>query len=200
MARWSSTQAGACSERVRPRLHCPVRSCGRRAAAAAPLSGSWASAALATQEKGPYRQHRCQEQASSRPQRASAVPSRRPPGAAGFNRVVQAHDPTAHAEVEAIRAAAASLGRPHLLGCTLYSSAEPCPMCYAASQWARIERIYYGATYADVQRLGGFEDGDFLEQLRRPPAERTPAALPLLRDEALVPWGKYAAMPGRVPY
>lgn len=67
-------------------------------------------------------------------------------------------DPTWHGEVGAIRAAAKSLGNPHLRGCVLYTSSEPCPMCMGACYWARIDKVYYATTTADVKEHGHFED------------------------------------------
>ncbi|TQV64468.1 MAG: nucleoside deaminase [Halothiobacillaceae bacterium] len=72
----------------------------------------------------------------------------------GQNSVVRDSDPSAHAEVNAIRAAARALGRPHLDDCTLYTSCEPCPMCLATSLWARIPRIVYAATHGEATRAG----------------------------------------------
>ena len=75
----------------------------------------------------------------------------------GVNTVTTSLDPTAHGEVNAIRAAARSLGTFALAGCELYSSCEPCPMCLAATYWARIDAVYYGASAADAARAG-FDD------------------------------------------
>jgi tRNA(Arg) A34 adenosine deaminase TadA len=82
--------------------------------------------------------------------------------AEGVNTVTGANDPTAHAEVNAIRAAAKALGAFSLAGCQLYTSCEPCPMCLAAAYWARIDAIYFGASAADASRAG-FDDA-FLYQ------------------------------------
>ena len=79
----------------------------------------------------------------------------------GWNHVTSGNDPTAHAEVVAIRAAAAALGTPDLSGCTLYASCEPCPMCLAAALWARIDRVVYGASHADAA-LSGFDEAERL--------------------------------------
>jgi tRNA(Arg) A34 adenosine deaminase TadA len=93
--------------------------------------------------------------------------------AEGVNTVTATLDPTAHAEVNAIRAAARALGSFTLTGCQLYTSCEPCPMCLAAAYWARIEAIYYGASSADAARAG-FDDAFIYEQLRKNSAERRP--------------------------
>ena len=84
----------------------------------------------------------------------------------GVNTVTAAHDPTAHAEVNAIRAACKALGTFSLAGCQLYSSCEPCPMCLAAAYWARIDAIYYGASAADAARAG-FDDAFIYQELRK---------------------------------
>ena len=74
--------------------------------------------------------------------------------AAGHNEVWQSCDPTAHAEVVAIRRAAAALGSIDLSGCEMYTTCEPCPMCAAAIHWSKLDAMYYGATIADAQRAG----------------------------------------------
>jgi len=88
----------------------------------------------------------------------------------GANRVVPELDPTAHAEVVAIRGAAAALGNHDLGGCEIYTSCEPCPMCLGAIQWARLARIHYACTRADAA-AAGFDDRTFHEEVTRP-AER----------------------------
>ena len=107
----------------------------------------------------------------------------------GINTVTATHDPTAHGEVNAIRAAAKALGTFTLAGCQLYTSCEPCPMCLAAAYWARIDAIYYGACAADAARAG-FDDAFLYEELRKDKAARTLPATQLLGDEA---WSSFAA-------
>ena len=80
----------------------------------------------------------------------------------GSNQVLKSNDPTAHAEIMAIRAACESIGSYDLSGCILYTSCYPCPMCYSASAWANISRIYYGNTREDAARIG-FRDNDLYE-------------------------------------
>jgi tRNA(Arg) A34 adenosine deaminase TadA len=117
----------------------------------------------------------------------------------GWNRVVADRDPTAHAEVNAIRAACAALGCFHLTGCVLYASSEPCPMCLSAAYWARIERIVYANSRAEAAAIGFCDDELYCElgrtgAARRIPAEHRPlpgATEPLLR---------WAARPDRTPY
>ena len=89
----------------------------------------------------------------------------------GINRVAERHDPTAHAEVMALRAAGQALGRPVFEDGVLYSSCEPCPMCLAASYWARIPRVVYAATSHDAA-ASGFEDLQLYREIARPPGER----------------------------
>ncbi len=82
--------------------------------------------------------------------------------AKGHNRVVVSHDPTAHGEIVAIRQASRKLGTFDLSGCVLYSTAEPCPMCLWAIYWANVEKVYYGCTVTDTERIG-FRDKEFYE-------------------------------------
>ena len=82
----------------------------------------------------------------------------------GCNRVTSANDPTAHAEITAIRAACAALGSFLLEGCTLYTSCEPCPMCLAAAYWAHVDAIVYGASRADAA-AAGFDDAFIYEEI-----------------------------------
>ena len=86
--------------------------------------------------------------------------------AVGQNRVTRDNDPTAHAEVQAIRAACASLGTFSLGGATLYTSCEPCPLCVSAALWARVERVVFAADRHDAAR-GGFDDREFYELFAR---------------------------------
>lgn len=88
------------------------------------------------------------------------------------NRVLANNDPTAHAEVEAIRQAARAIGSPHLAGATLYASCEPCPMCAGAALWSRVDRVVYASTSADARAWGGYDDDEFWAELARPVADR----------------------------
>jgi tRNA(Arg) A34 adenosine deaminase TadA len=105
------------------------------------------------------------------------------------NTVTASLDPTAHAEVNAIRAAAKALGSFTLAGCQLYTSCEPCPMCLAAAYWAHLDGIYYGASASDAARVG-FDDALIYAELRKDSAERQLPATQLLGDEA---WSSFAA-------
>jgi len=100
-----------------------------------------------------------------------------------FNEARATNDPTAHAEIVAIRRAGARLGRFWLTECVLYSSAEPCPMCLAAALWARIDEVFFGNGSEATENVG-FIDRRILEELKRPRQERTMPSEQLLADEA----------------
>jgi guanine deaminase len=118
---------------------------------------------------------------------------------AGQNRVTRDHDPTAHAEVQAIRAACRRVDDFSLAGMTLYASCEPCPMCIAASLWARLDRVVYAADRDDAAR-GGFDDRTFYELFTHERAT-WPIRLEMLRvDAALAPFEAWAANEVRIPY
>jgi len=117
----------------------------------------------------------------------------------GSNRVVPARDPTAHAEVVALRAAAQALGTHELVGCELFTSCEPCPMCLGAIHWARIARVHFACDRRDAA-AAGFDDLAFYEELARPLGER---ALPMLSDErelGLTVFRAWLAKPDRQRY
>lgn len=103
--------------------------------------------------------------------------------ARGENRVTVCNDPTAHAEVSAIREAAARMGTYDLSGCEIYSSCEPCPMCLGAIYWARLDRLYYAGTRADAANVG-FDDAHIYEELPLEPSQRELPTQTLLREEA----------------
>ncbi len=117
----------------------------------------------------------------------------------GVNTVTASHDPTAHGEINAMRAAAKALGTFTLAGCELYTSCEPCPMCLAAAYWARLEAIYYGAAAVDAARAG-FDDAFLYNELRKDPAARTMPATQLLADEAWASLAQWIASPSKVEY
>lgn len=119
--------------------------------------------------------------------------------ARGHNCVTSTHDPTAHAEVVAIRAACRELGTFTLDDCELYASCEPCPMCLAAIYWARISRVYFGNTRTDAAAIG-FDDDWIYQQLALPPAERRIQMVPLLREEAQAAFREWEAKGDRVKY
>jgi len=119
--------------------------------------------------------------------------------ATGHNQVVGTNDPTAHAEIGAIRAACASLRSFQLDGCDLYASCEPCPMCLGAIYWARPRAVFFSATREDAAQAG-FDDAFIYEEMALPREART---LPLRRVEhprAGDPFAAWAAKPDRVEY
>jgi len=117
----------------------------------------------------------------------------------GCNEVLASNDPTAHAEVVAIREASRALSRFHLAGCELFTSCEPCPMCLAAAYWARIDRIWYANTRADAAGIG-FQDDFLYEEFAAPPARRRLPLVQVLREEALAAFEEWARSPGRRIY
>jgi tRNA(Arg) A34 adenosine deaminase TadA len=115
------------------------------------------------------------------------------------NAVVANNDPTAHAEVQAIRAACATLGSFSLAGCDIYASCEPCPMCLGAILWARLRAVYYAATRGDAA-VAGFDDAAFYEAL-----DAGVNALAMVREHVVcesagAPFVAYANLSGRVRY
>jgi guanine deaminase len=104
--------------------------------------------------------------------------------AEGANRVTSTNDPTAHAEVEAIREACKKLGHFELTDCEIYTTCEPCPMCLGAIYWARPARVYYGCTAADAAEAG-FDDSFIYQEIARPHAQRKIPIVPMMREEAL---------------
>ena len=119
--------------------------------------------------------------------------------ARGWNSVTSALDPTAHAEVVAIRRACRALGSFSLAGCNLYASCEPCPKCLAAAYWARVDRLVFAATRDDAARAG-FDDAFIYDQVPLPAAERSLATSQLLRLEAVAVFDAWLAKSDRVPY
>ncbi|MFZ5494791.1 MAG: nucleoside deaminase [Verrucomicrobiota bacterium] len=117
----------------------------------------------------------------------------------GQNRVTSANDPTAHAEVTAIRDACARLQTFQLADCELYTSCEPCPMCLAAIYWARIPTVYYGNTRQDAADIG-FDDDFIYRQVPLPPEKRAIRMAPLLRAEAQASFKGWAAKTDKVRY
>ena len=104
--------------------------------------------------------------------------------ATGVNRVTANNDPTAHAEVSAIRAACEKLGTFNLEGCEIYTSCEPCPMCLGAIYWAHLDKMYYGNTKHDAAEIG-FDDSFIYEEIALTPEHRRLASCRLLGEEAL---------------
>ena len=118
---------------------------------------------------------------------------------AGSNRVTSGNDPTAHAEIVAIREACRALGTFRLEGCELYTSCEPCPMCLSAIYWARLDRVFYANTREDAARVA-FDDEFLYREVALPIAERQLPMRQLLREEALAAFAEWQAKPDRVAY
>lgn len=117
----------------------------------------------------------------------------------GTNRVTATHDPTAHAEVQAIREACRTIASHALNGATIYTTCEPCPMCLAAIYWARIERMVYGNSREDAAAIG-FDDAFLYEQVSLPIGARSLPTSRLLADEAIAAFRAWTDNPDKVPY
>ena len=117
----------------------------------------------------------------------------------GWNQVTSTNDPTAHAEIVAIRDACRHLGTFSLAGCTIHSSCEPCPMCLAAIYWAHLDEIYYAATRDDAA-AAGFDDAFIYDEIGLPPVERSIPARQELRGEALKAFDAWADFDDRIEY
>lgn len=115
------------------------------------------------------------------------------------NKVVPNNDPTAHAEVLAIRLACQELNTFDLSGCEIYTSCEPCPMCLGAIYWARIDKIYYANTKADAATVG-FDDAFIYEELDKPLDKRKLPIVQLMRDEAMNAFKLWSEFEGRKEY
>jgi tRNA(Arg) A34 adenosine deaminase TadA len=119
--------------------------------------------------------------------------------AEGANRVTVTHDPTAHAEMIAIRRACHTLGVFELKGCEIYTSCEPCPMCLGAIYWARLSRVYY-ASLAEDAAQAGFDDSSIYRELAKPHCERTIPMHQLMREEALAAFRAWKDCPHKTAY
>ena len=119
--------------------------------------------------------------------------------AEGANRVTTTNDPTAHAEIVAIREACRALGAFQLDGCEIYTSCQPCPMCLGAIYWARPARVYYACTEKDAADAG-FDDSFIYRELDRPLAERAIPMLQLMREHSLKAFEVWKNTPDRIPY
>ena len=111
--------------------------------------------------------------------------------AEGANTVLADNDPTSHGEMNAIRNACKELGTHDLSGCTLYTTSEPCPMCYGAIWWARIEKIYYASTIHDAKEFGNFDDLALSEAIKSAINERPIKSEVILRSEMLQLWNEF---------
>lgn len=117
----------------------------------------------------------------------------------GWNCVTSTHDPTAHAEVMAIRQACRRLRTFQLENCDLYTSCEPCPMCLAAIYWARLKRVFYANTRKDAAKFE-FDDDFIYRELQRPILRRRIPMKQLLRDEALKAFAEWKTKSDKRPY
>jgi len=119
--------------------------------------------------------------------------------ARGWNQVTSTNDPTAHAEIMAIRAAAQKLRTFRLEACDLYTSCEPCPMCLAAIYWARVQRVYYATTRQDAARIQ-FDDDWLYREVARPRSRRKIPMRQVLRGAALPVFAEWQAKTDKTPY
>jgi guanine deaminase len=119
--------------------------------------------------------------------------------AEGSNEVTSTNDPTAHAEVLAIRRACEKLGAFELKDCELYTSCEPCPMCLGAIYWARLSRIYFASTAEDAAKAG-FDDSFIYGELKQPLLGRRIPTIQMMREEALAGFRAWADRPDKIPY
>lgn len=119
--------------------------------------------------------------------------------AEAVNQVTSSNDPTAHAEILAIRQACAKLRAFELKDCELYTSCEPCPMCLGAIYWARLARIYYANTAADAAWIG-FDDSFIYRELQLPHSARRIPAIQMMREEALAGFRAWAAKADKIEY
>lgn len=119
--------------------------------------------------------------------------------ATGANCVTASNDPTAHAEVTAIRNACTQLGSFTLTGCEIYTSCEPCPMCLAAIYWARLGAIYYGSTAAEAA-AAGFDDAFLYREVALPISDRTIPTINLLPEQAISSFNAWRQYAGRIDY
>jgi guanine deaminase len=117
----------------------------------------------------------------------------------GNNQVTSSNDPTAHAEIIAIREACRSLQDFQLDGCTIYTSCEPCPMCLGAIYWARPDRVFYASTREDAAEIG-FDDDFIYTELEKPKESREMVMITLMRSEALEVFSEWAEKPDKIEY
>lgn len=119
--------------------------------------------------------------------------------AEGTNRVTADNDPTAHAEVSVIRAAAKKLGTFDLSGCEIYTSCEPCPMCLGAIYWAHLDKIYYGNNKSDAKQIG-FDDSFIYDEIALNPEDRKLPSEQQLANEAIVAFKNWEAKEDKTEY
>ena len=119
--------------------------------------------------------------------------------AEGVNRVTSTSDPTAHAEVSAIRTACAKLGAFELKDCDLYTSCEPCPMCLGAIYWARLARVYFANAAADASKVG-FDDSLIYREIAQPHSQRQIPMIQMMRKQALAAFRAWENKPNKIEY
>jgi tRNA(Arg) A34 adenosine deaminase TadA len=119
--------------------------------------------------------------------------------AEGANQVTSTKDPTAHAEVNAIRAACKKLGVFELPGCEIYTSCEPCPMCLGAIYWARLSQIYFASVAADAAKVG-FDDSLIYREIAKPLSQRAIPMIQMMRQEALAAFRAWEEKPNKIVY
>jgi tRNA(Arg) A34 adenosine deaminase TadA len=115
------------------------------------------------------------------------------------NRVISTNDPTAHAEMVALRESCKKLGTVQLAGCEIYASCEPCPMCLGAIYWSRLDRVYFAATAADAANAG-FDDSFIYQEISKPHAQRKIPMIQLMREEARHPFRAWEQKPDKISY
>lgn len=119
--------------------------------------------------------------------------------ATGVNGVTKHNDPTAHAEVTAIRKAAKKLGTFDLEGCEIYTSCEPCPMCLGAVYWAHLDKMYYGNTKTDAKNIG-FDDSFIYDEIDLKPEKRKVKTVQVLADEAIKAFEAWTEKDDKIEY
>jgi len=119
--------------------------------------------------------------------------------AEGANQVTSSNDPTAHAEVLAIRAACAKLKTFELHDCDIYTSCEPCPMCLGAIYWARLSRIYFASAAADASKAG-FDDSLIYREIAQPHAQRAIPMIQMMHEESLAAFRAWEEKPNKIAY
>jgi guanine deaminase len=119
--------------------------------------------------------------------------------AEGFNEVISSNDPTAHAEMVAVRRACQALATFDLTGCEIYTSCEPCPMCLGAIYWARLGRIYYANDRYDAAKIG-FQDDFLYREIPLPPEQRSIPTLRLLQAEGWAAFAEWDRKPDKIQY
>lgn len=117
----------------------------------------------------------------------------------GVNMVTANTDPTAHAEINAIRKASRKLGTYDLSGCQIYSSCEPCPMCLGAIYWAHLDKLYYGNTKTDAKNIG-FDDSFIYDEIELKPQNRKILTSQLLPEEAIAAFVAWSQLEDRIKY